>query len=175
MALSSSSISSCQLPPGKQDTLLAVGICHAHFCDALRYFSLVYNLFYFKGRMPTMALVGLLQIARAIFRVILSFDQWWSEDESFQNIIQRQPPLKFVSRDPAGLQRTHHADVFPNVGEVSATTETLCIYCREEESIQSQRESGSANKNTTTTVTLMCFNRQLYAKPYFDGSKQLSA
>lgn len=36
---------------------------------------------------------------------------------------------------------------------------SLCIFCRAEESIQIQRESGSANTiATTTTVTLMYFN-----------------
>lgn len=41
---------------------------------------------------------------------------------SFRN---RPPsPLKFVLRDPAGLQRTGYVDEFANTAEVSATTET---------------------------------------------------
>lgn len=50
--------------------------------------------------MPTGAVLGLIQPAGVIFRVQLLSGQWWSEDESVQNIIQKQLPPKIRIKRP---------------------------------------------------------------------------
>lgn len=111
-----------------------------------------------------MALLGLLQLARVIFREILSsmvvrgriHSEHHSETNFQKNCIKR--PCRTAKN---------------TLGKRVCKCRSFCYYrnythlfaSAAGESVQIQRESVSANTSvTTTTVTLMCFNRHYLQK-----------